>query len=40
MPVEDNIILKAVFQRGNDEDKHNIEDIKHIITNEEILPQE
>jgi predicted nucleotidyltransferase len=36
IPVEDNIILKAILQRSEKEDKHDIEDIKSMIKNEEI----
>jgi len=36
IPVEDNIIFKAILQRGKDQGKHDIEDIKHMATNEKI----
>lgn len=36
IPVEDNIILKAVLQRGEKEGKHDIKDIKNMIENEVI----
>ncbi len=36
IPVEDNIILKAILQRSEKEGKHDIEDIKSMIKNEEI----
>ncbi|MEM1574861.1 MAG: nucleotidyltransferase [Nitrososphaerota archaeon] len=34
IPVEDNIILKAMLQRSEKEGKHDIEDIKNMIKNE------
>jgi predicted nucleotidyltransferase len=34
--VEDNIILKAILQRSEKEGKHDMEDIKSMIKNEEI----
>jgi hypothetical protein len=36
IPVEDNIILKAILQRSEKEGKHDMEDIKSMIKNEEI----
>ena len=36
MSVEDNIILKAILQRGEDKGKHDIEDIKSMIAHEKI----
>lgn len=36
IPVEDNVIFKAILQRGEDKGKHDIEDIKHMIKNEKI----
>lgn len=36
MSVEDNIILKAILQRGEDRGKHDIEDIKSMIAHEKI----
>lgn len=36
IPVEDNIILKAILQRSEKEGKHDIEDIKNMIKNERI----
>jgi len=36
MSVEDNIILKAILQRGEDQGKHDIEDIKSMIAHEKI----
>lgn len=36
MPVEDSVILKAIFQRKNGEDKHDIDDAEGMVTNEEI----
>ena len=36
IPVEDNIILKAILQRSKKEGKYDIEDIKSMIKNEEI----
>jgi hypothetical protein len=39
MSVEDNVILKAILQRGEDEGKHDIEDIKSMIAHERIDSQ-
>jgi hypothetical protein len=39
MSVEDNIILKAILQRGEDKGKHDIEDIKSMIAHEKIDSQ-
>jgi predicted nucleotidyltransferase len=36
MSVEDNIVLKAILQRGEDEEKHDIEDIKSMIAHEKL----
>lgn len=36
IPVEDNIILKAVLQRGEDQGKHDIDDVRSMIRNENI----
>lgn len=36
IPVEDNIILKAILQRGEDQGKHDIDDVKSMIRNENI----
>jgi len=36
IPVEDNIVFKAILQRGKDKDKHDIEDIRHMVANERI----
>jgi len=36
MSMEDNIILKAILQRGEDNGKHDIEDIKSMIAHEKI----
>jgi len=36
IPVEDNIIFKAILQRGEAQGKHDIEDIRHMVTNEKI----
>ncbi|MEM3407496.1 MAG: hypothetical protein QW806_05810 [Nitrososphaerota archaeon] len=36
IPVEDNIILKAILQRSKKEGKHDIEDIKSMVENERI----
>ncbi|HVP15933.1 MAG TPA: nucleotidyltransferase [candidate division Zixibacteria bacterium] len=36
MSVEDNIILKAILQRGEEEGKHDIEDTKSMIAHEKI----
>ncbi|MEM2928064.1 MAG: nucleotidyltransferase [Nitrososphaerota archaeon] len=36
IPVEDNIILKAILQRSEKEGKHDIEDIKSMVENERI----
>ncbi len=36
IPVEDNIILKAILQRNEKEGKHDIEDIENMIKNERI----
>jgi len=36
IPVEDNIIFKAILQRGENQSKHDIEDIQHMVTNEKI----
>jgi len=33
-PVEDNIIFKAILQRGADQGKHDVEDIESMIKNE------
>lgn len=35
-PVEDNIVFKAILQRGADEGKHDVEDIEFMIKNEHI----
>jgi len=34
IPVEDNIIFKAILQRTEKQGKHDIEDIRHMIKNE------
>ncbi|MCJ7430515.1 nucleotidyltransferase family protein [Candidatus Bathyarchaeota archaeon] len=34
--VEDNIVFKAILQRGEDKGKHDIEDIQHMAANEKI----
>lgn len=36
IPVEDNIIFKAILQRGETQGKHDLEDIKHMIKNEKL----
>lgn len=36
IPVEDNIVFKAILQRGEDQGKHDTEDIKQMIKNEKI----
>ena len=36
VPVEDNIIFKAILQRGGDRGKHDIEDIRHMVENEKV----
>ncbi len=36
IPAEDNIILKAILQRGEDQGKHDIDDVKSMIRNENI----
>jgi len=35
-PVEDNIVFKAILQRGADQGKHDIEDIEFMIKNEHL----
>jgi len=39
MSVEDNIILKAILQRGEDKGKHDLEDIESMIAHEKIDAQ-
>lgn len=36
IPVEDNIVFKAILQRGENQGKNDIEDIQQMIKNEEI----
>lgn len=36
MPVEDNIVLKAILQRGKEEGKHDVEDIQAMLKHEKI----
>lgn len=36
IPVEDNIIFKAILQRGEAEDKHDIEDLKSMLRHEKL----
>jgi hypothetical protein len=36
IPIEDNIVFKAILQRGENEDKHDTEDIQHMAANEKI----
>ena len=36
VPVEDNVIFKAILQRGENQGKHDIEDIEHMVANERI----
>jgi hypothetical protein len=36
IPVEDNIVFKAILQRGGDKGKHDIEDIQRMVANEKI----
>jgi hypothetical protein len=36
IPVEDNIIFKAILQRGEEQGKHDVEDIKRMIKKEKI----
>lgn len=36
MSVEDNVVLKAILQRGEDKGKHNIEDIQDMIKGERL----
>lgn len=36
IPVEDNVVFKAILQRGEARGKHDIEDIQHMVTNEKI----
>ena len=36
IPVEDNIIFKAILQRGENRGKYDIQDIQHMIKNEKI----
>jgi len=36
IPVEDNIIFKAILQRGENQGKHDIEDIKRMTTKEKL----
>lgn len=36
VPVEDNVIFKAILQRGENQGKHDIEDIEHMAANERI----
>jgi predicted nucleotidyltransferase len=34
VPVEDNVIFKAILQRGENEGKHDVEDIEHMASHE------
>lgn len=36
IPVEDNVIFKAILQRPENQGKHDIEDIHHMVANEKI----
>jgi len=36
MSVEDNIVLKAILQRGEERGKHDVEDIKSMIAHEKV----
>ena len=36
IPVEDNVIFKAILQRGENQGKHGIEDIQRMVSNERI----
>jgi predicted nucleotidyltransferase len=36
IPVEDNIVFKAILQRGKDKGKYDVEDIQYMITNEKV----
>jgi len=36
IPLEDNIVFKAILQRGENQGKHDIEDIAHMVKNERI----
>jgi len=36
IPVEDNIVFKAILQRGEDQGKHNVEDMQQMIKNQKI----
>jgi hypothetical protein len=36
MSVEDNIVLKAILQRGEEQGKHDVEDIKSMIAHEKV----
>jgi len=36
IPVEDNIVFKAILQRGEDQSKHDIKDIQLMVKNEKI----
>ena len=36
IPVEDNVIFKAILQRGENQGKHDIGDIEHMVANERI----
>jgi len=36
IPVEDNIVFKAILQRGRDQGKHDIEDIQKMMTHEKL----
>jgi len=35
-PIEDNIVLKAILQRGVDQGKHDVEDMKLMVKNEHL----
>jgi len=36
IPVEDNIVFKAILQKGEDRGKHDIEDIRHMVENKKV----
>ena len=36
VPVEDNIVFKAILQRTEKQGKHDIEDIQHTVANEKV----
>jgi len=36
IPVEDNIVFKAILQRGENQGKHDIDDIEHMIKHEKV----